>query len=42
MYVLIQGWIFIGYEFFDDYVVVIVDGLIKSVCLVVELSLEIE
>lgn len=42
MYVLIQGRIFIGYEFFDDYAVVIVDGLIKSVCSVAELSLEIE
>lgn len=42
MYVLIQGWIFIGYEIFDDYVFVVVNGLIDCVCLMVELLLGIE
>lgn len=42
MYVLIQGWVYIGYEIFDDYVVVIVNGFIECFCLLVDLLFDIE
>lgn len=42
MYVLIYGCIYISYEVLDNYVVVVVNGLIECICFVDEFLVGIE